>query len=299
MNPGVLTGGYQPPPMPYGLLGRPTPVPMPNNYLHPETQDWASRVRTAGGDVSAYTVFAVNRFVLAVYAAGIRDKLLRVNLFAGSSDSRLVAVRTPLFRGQSMDGAQYGNSLDTNFNFVAGDYEEAGPSGGLRGNGSTKYLATGFAANLLTVGDRHISAYVRAIASGNFSASLGSSDFGGSFWLRRRFGNDQFAFDAGAGGIDQNAVDVGFLMGVNSGAGAGVLYRNGNAISSATGQTIATASSAPIHIFARSTGTGGQATDLSSARLGGYSIGSALTRSQAIAYSVAMQEFQAAMRRQV
>jgi len=39
VNNGILTRGYQPPPMPYGLLGRPTPVPIINDRAAIDPRD--------------------------------------------------------------------------------------------------------------------------------------------------------------------------------------------------------------------------------------------------------------------
>ena len=111
--------------------------------VHPEAAAWRSAVVANGGSVSASTVKAVSAFCAAINAAGIRDRFYRLSLMCGDSDVSLVAVRTPLYRGPSLGGTQYGNALDTNNNFVQGDYAETGATGGLKGNGSSKYLDTG------------------------------------------------------------------------------------------------------------------------------------------------------------
>ena len=108
--------------------------------VHPEAADWRSRVITNGGTVSASTLKAVDTFCKAISSAGLRDRFYRLNLFAGSN---LSAALVPLYRGQSLGGTQFGNTTDTNNNFVSGDYSEGGAAAGLTGNGSTKYLATG------------------------------------------------------------------------------------------------------------------------------------------------------------
>jgi hypothetical protein len=103
---------------------------------------------------------AVSKFCADIDAAGIRDKLYRVNLFAGTG---LNACLVPLYRGQSRTGTQYGNTTDTNQGpFVSGDYAETGASGGLKGNGSSKYLDTGLPGNTFSAGNRHCSAYWNA-----------------------------------------------------------------------------------------------------------------------------------------
>jgi len=107
-----------------------------------DAADWIKRVEANSGSVSTATANAVTNFCNAIDAAGIRDKFYRLNLFCGDSDASLAAVRTPLYRGPSLSGTQYGNAVDTNNNFVPGNYAETGSSGGLLG-ASTKYLQTG------------------------------------------------------------------------------------------------------------------------------------------------------------
>jgi hypothetical protein len=140
-----------------------------------DAQDWVNRVYANGGTVSTSTASAVNTFCNDIDAAGIRDRFYRLNLFAGNSDASLNAVRTPLFRGPSRTGTQYGGTTDTNNNFVAGDYAE---NNGLLGNGSTKWLNTGFVAassGLTSNQDLHISVSIAAYTQGaNTSTALAS-----------------------------------------------------------------------------------------------------------------------------
>ena len=107
---------------------------------HPDAASWRTRVVANGGSVSSSTFQAVEVFCRSIESAGLRDRFYRLNLFAGSN---LSAALVPLFRGPSLGGTQFGNTTDTNTNFVSGDYVETGASGGLIGNGSTKHLATG------------------------------------------------------------------------------------------------------------------------------------------------------------
>jgi hypothetical protein len=118
----------------------------------------------------------VDKFCKAIDDAGIRDRFYRLNLFCGSN---LNAALVPLYRGPSLGGTQYGGATDTNNAFVGigTDYAETGASGGLKGNGSTKYLDTGLAGNTFSAGDRHCSAYWNANATltGN-RAFIGNTD---------------------------------------------------------------------------------------------------------------------------
>jgi collagen type VII alpha len=109
-----------------------------------DADDWVSRVTAAGGGVTTATRAAVTRFCVAIQAAGLRSKIWRLNAFCGSS---LTAALVPIYRGPSRTGTQYGNTTDTNNNFVSGSYAEAT---GLTGNGTTRYLTLGTFAELRT-----------------------------------------------------------------------------------------------------------------------------------------------------
>ncbi len=148
----------------------------PRQTIHPEAADWASRVRTNGGSVSGTTLSAVDRFVKAIVAAGIRDRFYRLNLFAGNSDANLAAVRTPLFRGPSRTGTQFGNATDTNVNCVQGDYSA---TDGLTSAASPpKYLTTGLSPDTIGPATGHLSVVVKGAASSAAALGIGSRSSG-------------------------------------------------------------------------------------------------------------------------
>lgn len=120
-----------------------------------DAADWVRRVEANGGSVSTATVGAVTEFCNAIDAAGIRGKFFRLNVFCGTG---LNACLVPLYRGQSLDGTQYGNATDTNNGpFVSGSFSEAT---GLTSNGTTQYLDTGLPANFNA--NRHATVYFRS-----------------------------------------------------------------------------------------------------------------------------------------
>lgn len=147
MNPSILTTPTQYATMPRGLLGSPTPVPMPHGmtWIHPEALDWRARVVTNGGRVSSATLAAVSEFCLRIELAGIRDRFYRLNLFCGDS---IAAVMVPLYRSTSFGGAVLGNAVETNNGpYVAADYTETGTNGGLQ-HFFGKSLGTGLTASI-------------------------------------------------------------------------------------------------------------------------------------------------------
>ena len=118
---------------------------------HPDAQDWINRVYENRGSVSQSTANKINDLCYSIDAAGIRSKIVRLNLFCGNN---LAACLVPLYRGASLSGAQYGPRTDTNVNFVEADYVEIA---GLAGNGSNKYLNLGDPKTLMpSWGSHHL-----------------------------------------------------------------------------------------------------------------------------------------------
>lgn len=259
-----------------------------------EAQDWINRVYFNGGTVSQTTADAVNTFCNSIDAAGIRGRFSRLNLFCGNSDSSLNAVRTPLYRSTSFGGTAIGNAVDTNFNFVAGDYQETGSSGGLKGNGSTKYLATGVTGSEVPIASNHLSIYATsANKNETFDYWIGNA----SIFLNPSFGNlnpyFQYSNVAFTSSVATSAAVGHWLAG---GAGQSwAMYWNG--VSNATSGTItSTAASGDLFVFTANTGIPSVFTD---SRLASYSIGGGFTGTQAAAYYSALQAFQTALGRQV
>lgn len=128
----------------------------------PDALDYINRVETADGErLEPRVRTAINQFVLGCKADGIWTSLVTSCIMAGA---RTVAgAITPLV----------GNA-PTNNNFVAGDYSR---TLGLIGNGTNKYLATGYNNNDTTnfpQNDSHISCYITT------SQTNGSGVFAGT-----------------------------------------------------------------------------------------------------------------------
>ena len=272
-----------------------------------EAQDWIDRVYGNGGSVSASTAAAVNTFCTDIDSAGIRDRFFRLNIFAGSN---LNACLTPLYLGPTSRGIRYGNTTDTNNAFVGvgTDYAETGASGGLTGNGTTKYLATGlnpYDAGLSET-DFHTSGYFRETqnTNGAFIGCVNSSAQRGvvfhpaylTFGMYVRFGG------LNNSGIENGTLSSrnGHLLGVRRPGGAG--FKDGaniNATSVTTG-SLAWASSADspsLYVFARNDVSASPSIAHFAGRSQAYSIGKGMTDAQAAAYYTAMQAFQTALGR--
>ncbi len=303
MNDGIRPQGQSGTPLPYGLLGSQDRIaPMPDSYWHPEAANWMARVRQNGGEVSAPTMRAVSRFAAQIESTGLRSSLFRVNLFCGNSDATLAAVRTPLFRGPSLSGAQFGNAMDTNVLFVAGDYAETGSGGGLTGNGTTKYLQTGLSSSAWITGGNvqsHLAVYKRTSVNSGVLLSARSSTLVNN-WELGAGGNVL----GGSGGSFAIPTPHDSFIGVTRTASTAIVAFRRTVLSAEnTVSGSVTGTSIPFAVFARNdqaTDTNAYSVNLfSNQTLAAYSIGAGLSVAQLAAYDAAMQAFQAALGRQV
>lgn len=298
MNPGIYGLSGSTVAMPRPLLGRPSPIPLPDGYYHPEAADWLRRVVENGGTVSPATMRAVSQFCADIYAAELRNRFYRLNLFCGD---QLAACLVPLCRNTSLGGAVLGNATDTNVNFVNADYSERGATlGGLKSNGSTKYLRTGLTADAMSVSDFHLSVYARGVeATGTSRLYIGNS---------AQFSTaNTFLGIASAGTIEQGAIATASTSRVAapSGAREGLLLVTTNNSRAqryhlnAVQATEATANSA----FQGNTEFQVFATEFAFVTLAkymrGYSIGLGLSVAQIQAYRLALEALHAALERRV
>jgi hypothetical protein len=272
---------------------------------HPEALAWRDAVVANSGTVSASTLAAVTTFCRRIDSAGIRDRFFRLNLFAGTG---LPAALVPLFRGQSRTGTQYGNTTDTNQNFVSGDYSE---SGGLTSNSaSSKALSTGVmpmesGSPLFNYG--HYFAHVIALPAAR-SSVMGvrkdpapanrhafQLDSTGQLW-----GDwcHQNRWNGSASGVSAGKT---IILQAAQVANAMQVYASGSlTLSGAIGTFTGTASQgAAIFAVRGDLGSGFVTTDFSSTTIGAYSIGLDFTAAQALAYHTAYAALAAALGRTI
>jgi hypothetical protein len=271
----------------------------PTSTTHPEAQVWRNAVIANGGSVSGSTLNAVSRFCRSIDAAGIRDRFYRLNLFCGAG---LNAVLVPLYRGQSRTGTQYGNTTDTNTNFVSGDYTEAT---GLQG-ASGKHLNTGLLASTIDHSDSHASVYGTSLgtAPGTFGTLVGARVGGSATNLIQLDGkrngnaaNSYFSNATAVAGVSGSPVSsAGHVMGVSRTATDLQFYSNGISTGSNTTNR-STGALAAFSIFVFALNNGGIAADVSGMLCRHYSIGLGMTAGQASSYYTALQAFQTALGR--
>jgi hypothetical protein len=269
-----------------------------------DADDWASRVTTNGGSVSTDTMTAMYKFCMAIAAAGARDRFIRLNMFAGTG---LASCLVPLYRGRSRTGTQYGNTTDTNSNFVSGDYTETGSSGGLAGSrAATKRLDTGVACSTFSGFNFHASAYEIVGSDTTYDSSLGAWNTAANagFYVGTSDVVTKYEASVVNNGLQatqtaiaghyiftQTGNRVGFLLGAGTQLTAS--YAGGaNLISDWSSVTWS------ITVYTLQQGSASYA-NYSSSRLGSYSFGLSMTAAQASAFYAAMQAFQTSLGRAV
>jgi hypothetical protein len=276
-----------------------------------DAQDWINRVYANGGTVSATTATAVNTFCNDIENAGIRDRFYRLNLFCGNSDGNLNAVRTPLYRGPSRGGTQFGNTIDTNVNFVQGDYAETGASGGLTGTGNngagvgnTKHLRTGLQQSALATSNLHLSAFVFGLngTGPQQSGFVGIRDNAtpqNRWWLEYR-GGINTELGGNGPGFSAVAVQTGNKM-ISCSRESNTLLRayvdgaqHGADITTDISSSLANRAR-DWYVFA--VNIDGDPASYSPFRMGMYSVGLTMTGSQMSAFNFAMSAFNTAMGR--
>ena len=306
MNDGIIKPTRQLAAIPQGLLGNPTPIPLPDQAWHPEAVDWRVRVFKNGGIVSDATTKAVSVFCAAIDGAGLRDRFYRLNLFCGNGIS---AALVPLYRGQVAGGAVVGNATDTNNNFVSADYNEMGNACGLKADGTTKSLNTGVTVTPFLFRNLHMGIGLRktsTLAAGlRVAIGVYRPSQGRGWWIAARRSDSDAVPNCAFGAYDTASNCCGdpvFTAALNVGnivASFPVMSRKGDAtgVAATTGNTTLTGV-APFHVFAQRNGDSGTIVDShSDIRADWYSIGLALSAAQAVLYNDALTAFQSALNR--
>jgi len=251
-----------------------------------EATSWADyAVPQNGGTVSAATKGYAATFIAALKTAGIRSKILRLNLYAGN---QLAACCVPIIR-------DVGNWIDLKTGFVGGDYSEAT---GLTGNtSSTKYLnCTIIPSTDLLLNNVHIGYYNRS-AVGEAGHPCGCHNSAGTNILRLLCSYSGTTYFA-AGAADITVADVngrGLYLGVQD-ASERRVYKAGTSINSSA----SIGGAMPPHaMYFHALNQFGTAANSSARTLAGYTIGKALTGAEVTAFTNAWQAFQTSLSRQV
>lgn len=147
--------------MPYGLLGLPAPVPLPDQAYAFDTDavDYIRRVEAADGQALEPPIgIALNAFVRGCKIDGTWSAIKASCVLAGART--LNGALVPL-----------AGAAPTNFNFVGADYNR---KTGLAGDGSTKYLDSNRNNNADPQNSNHNAVYAASI--GTTGVFMGSND---------------------------------------------------------------------------------------------------------------------------
>jgi hypothetical protein len=264
---------------------------IPIKRYNPETLDYRDRIVANGGTISDASVDAIEKFVEDCKNALIWDKLLEVAPFAGTN---LNAALVKLVYPAGVPG------VITNVNFVSGDYTETGANGGLLGDGATKYLNTGFNAQTYLPDNAHLSFYLREDVSvaGN-RGLLGTISGTDQYWLGSLTPASQVNVRL-AQTISATLaapMNKGFYIGARSSGSLLRLFKNG--VLAATDTTAVVHARPNLNLYAFGWNAAGAAGAYVPARGSFYSIGQALSTTDAAALNDAVQTLQRNLNRDV
>jgi hypothetical protein len=281
-------------------------MPLPvfvSRTIHHEAIDWATRASSNGGTISTTVLRAVSDFCAAADQGAYRSAIYRLNPFAGGN---LSGALVPLYRGPTFGGTTFGNVTDTNVNFVSADFVETGATGGLRGNGTNKYLQTGFTvANLPTTTSSHMSVSATGLVTSGSRAFMGSSDGNSSnsffFYEHATFNGTGRSYRQGSFLTGQfpliasPATAESHIIGTRTSATASSIYRSGSLTVTNTTSVSPNSQTFPVSVFALN--NIGSIIQYSAGTFRIYSIGTGLNATQAAAFSAAVIELNTALGR--
>ena len=262
----------------------------PTGTNHPDVQMW----QYLGGSANSSTITAMNNFCNSIDSAGLRSKFYRLNLFCGSD---LTSCLIPLYTSNSWLSPNNGFVTDTNYNFVSNDYTETGASGGLLGNGSTKYLDTGistYTAGLVG----HISCYHRdALVTGTMMGVYDSNSYSVRFYSN--MGINLIGGYIGTTTTTPWSSNIGGHYILNRTSASYMELRTNDTLTRGDSTVNFTSSLIPytftIVVFAQRSWY--DVNNYISTSLQGYSIGQSLSSGEATSFYNAMQTFQTALGR--
>lgn len=256
---------------------------------------WKANVYANGGTVSTATLKAISDFCKGCKADGTWTKMQEVYPFAGD---QLAAALTKL---KYVTASAY----LTNNNFVSGDYAETGSTAGLKGNGTSKYLDSGFnpVSQSSSTSSFHLSAYVKGTESGGTSRLIvgGQAASGinpthlGWYLSGAKEGGGIAAADATNGAPGTSTVSLeGALLVTTNGNRSQTYYKNGAQVST---PVTATGSFTSNSLFVSAINNGGAAAAFSTRYFRGLSIGTGLAATDVSNLYTRWQVFEAALSR--
>ena len=242
---------------------------------------YATNVTTVGGTLSINTLNALNNFVIGLKSDSVWNKLLMIWPCCGSN---LVAALC-LLKSRAGDPTSLINN-----NFVSGDYLESGMTGGLKGDGMTKYLDTGISIPTLSAADFSMGVYLRNNISGAvIGASYSPTGSTDRLYISSVLGSLAGVMAIGADVSSTNIVaNTGtYILQISDTTTMGVKgYQDGYKIMNLTGSSITWQQPGTIQLF-------GVGTAYSSSRISFAFVGNGMTDTDVATLSGRVQALQA------
>jgi hypothetical protein len=220
---------------------------------------YLTAVEAADGQALENSVkIAINTFIVGCKADGIWTAIKASCILAGART--YLGALVPLV-----------GTAPTNFNFVSGDYSR---KTGLLGNGSSKYLNTGYLSNTFFTNnnDHHLSVYVSSAASTSATTKIfigNGTGIGGRSYLAKST-TDQFSARMATSTSTENITGQGITTGFKGASRSGSTTTNVRTGGSNTASTLTSASFGGgliLQVFA------GAGSAFSDARMSFYSMG--------------------------
>lgn len=255
------------------------------------TVDYGRRVINNRGIIDNNDLNAINNFVLYCKRHLIWHKLFEIGVFAGNN------LNACLVKLKFLPGVQ---SVLTNFDFIEADYNKLK---GLKGNGTNKYLKTGFipAIHLSSSFNCHVSIYSRTLPA----AALNNPTYIGClqtprFFIRKTSSSNKI--DSYIGNSTENnasmALDVGLITASNISVNNGSIYLNSILKNSDTTFTTESKVNQEVYIFALKNSSGNAANYIDT-EICFYSLGLGLTTAEVELLSIAVSEININLKRQI
>lgn len=239
----------------------------------PDAIIYRNAVIAAGSSITDSNFSAVNNLIVGLKNQSLWTLIDQLFLLAGTSSIAGALVKAK------------GSGTATNVNFVNGDYSQ---TTGLVGNGTSKYINTGRAANTLSNTSQHF------FASGTGFEVAGSFVLGGAFTGGATSllsldvvvgGNRAYRSGTFTGGqfplYTPSGVTSGTVCGTRRSSTDAEIYENG--VSKSSNATSITPSFPAINIFLYALNSSGTPAAYTASRLNMVSIGAGLTTAQALA----------------
>lgn len=246
---------------------------------------WEAAIIGEGGTVSSDTLDAATEFINAI--SDFRGKIIRFNPFASDS---LAGALCPLINTQ--DGVTLiGDAVDTNFNFVSGDYSESGGLGNAA-NGS-KHIEPGIIPNATAeINSASMGIGIWSLTNNADKFDMGCWNGGsGSFYLCARFADTIRTFLDAIVSTESVATGIGFSAFSQLNNSSRAIQRNGTTTTHNDGTISNTKNGSQIMVF-RVEGVG-----YSPNKLAGYFISDGLTGTELTTLYTAWAAFNTALGR--